>query len=341
MAEKVGTTIIQHLLSQQREKPEATGAFTQIINELTIAAKVISREVNQAGLVDVLGATGDVNVQGEQVQKLDVFSNQVVIDRMQHIGQLCCMGSEEVADLIDIPDKYPKGNYILVFDPLDGSSNIDVNVSIGTIFGIYKKVSNETDINFLLGDVLQPGIKQVAAGYIVYGSSTIMVYTTGNGVHGFTLIPSIGEFLLSHENIRIPEKGKTYSVNESNYAYWDEKTRTLIDYFKTKDRDTKRPYTSRYVGSLVADFHRNLLKGGIFMYPADLKDPKKPNGKLRLMVEANPLAMIVKHAGGYASNGYGPILEIKPDELHQRVPLYIGSKQDVLLAEELISGKRT
>ncbi|MBW1764691.1 MAG: class 1 fructose-bisphosphatase [Deltaproteobacteria bacterium] len=341
MAEKVGTTIIQHLLSQQREKPEATGAFTQIINELTIAAKVISREVNQAGLVDVLGATGDVNVQGEQVQKLDVFSNQVVIDRMQHIGQLCCMGSEEVADLIDIPDKYPKGNYILVFDPLDGSSNIDVNVSIGTIFGIYKKVSNETDINFLLSDVLQPGIKQVAAGYIVYGSSTIMVYTTGNGVHGFTLIPSIGEFLLSHENIRIPEKGKTYSVNESNYAYWDEKTRALIDYFKTKDRDTKRPYTSRYVGSLVADFHRNLLKGGIFMYPADLKDPKKPNGKLRLMVEANPLAMIVKHAGGYASNGYGPILEIKPDELHQRVPLYIGSKQDVLLAEKFIGGKRT
>jgi len=340
MTEKVGTTIIQHLLSQQREKPQATGAFTQIINELTIAAKVISREVNQAGLVDVLGATGDVNVQGEQVQKLDVFANQVVIDRMQHIGQLCCMGSEEVADLIEIPDKYPKGNYILVFDPLDGSSNIDVNVSIGTIFGIYKKVSEETDINFLLGDVLQPGIKQVAAGYIVYGSSTIMVYTTGNGVHGFTLIPSIGEFLLSHENIRIPEKGKTYSVNESNYIYWDDKTKDLIDYFKTKDRATNRPYTSRYVGSLVADFHRNLLKGGIFMYPADLKDPKKPNGKLRLMVEANPLAMIVKHAGGYASNGHGPILEIMPDELHQRVPLYIGSRQDVLLAEEFISGRR-
>ena len=339
MAEKVGTTITQHLLSHQREKPEATGAFTQIINELTIAAKVISREVNQAGLVDVLGATGDVNVQGEQVQKLDVFANQVVIDRMQHIGQLCCMGSEEVADLIEIPDKYPKGNYILVFDPLDGSSNIDVNVSIGTIFGIYKKVSEETDINFLLGDVLQPGIKQVAAGYIVYGSSTIMVYTTGNGVHGFTLFPSIGEFLLSHENIRIPEKGKTYSVNESNYIYWDDKTKALIDYFKAKDRTTNRPYTSRYVGSLVADFHRNLLKGGIFMYPSDLKDPKKPNGKLRLMVEANPLAMIAKHAGGYASDGHGPILEIMPDELHQRVPLYIGSKQDVLLAEEFISSR--
>jgi fructose-1,6-bisphosphatase I len=250
------------------------------------------------------------------------------------------MGSEEIADLIDIPPQYPKGSYILLFDPLDGSSNIDVNISIGTIFGIYKKEGDETDINFLLHEVLQPGYKQVAAGYFIYGSSTIMVYTTGNGVHGFTLFPSVGEFLLSHENIRIPERGKIYSVNESNYVYWDDKTRGLVEYFKAKDKETGRPYTSRYVGSLVADFHRNLLKGGIFMYPADFKDPKKPAGKLRLMVEANPLAMVVEEAGGYASDGHGPILEIQPNELHQRVPLYIGSKKDVELAEEFISGKR-
>lgn len=336
----VGITITQHILDEQRDNPEATGAFTHLLNELIVAAKVISREVNKAGLVDILGATGDINIQEEQVQKLDVFANRVIIERMQHIGQLCCMGSEEIADLIDIPDKYPKGDYILLFDPLDGSSNIDVNVSIGTIFGIYKKESDETDVEFLLSDVLQPGIKQVAAGYFVYGSSTIMVYTTGNGVHGFTLYPSVGEFLLSHEKIRIPEKGKIYSVNEGNCQYWDKKTRALVDYFKTKDKATGRPYTSRYVGSLVADFHRNLLKGGLFMYPADLKDPKKPSGKLRLMLEANPLAMVVREAGGYASDGYGPILEIQPKELHQRTPLYIGSRHEVELAEEFTRGER-
>ena len=336
----VGTTITQHILSEQRENPEATGAFTHLLNELIVAAKVISREVNKAGLVDILGSTGDVNIQEEQVQKLDVFANRVIIERMQHIGQLCCMGSEEVADLIDIPARYPKGNYILLYDPLAGSSNIDVNVSIGTIFGIYMKGSDETDVEFLLSDVLQPGIKLVAAGYFIYGSSTIMVYTTGDRVQGFTLYPSVGEFLLSHEDIRIPEKGKIYSVNEGNYQYWDEKTRAFVDYFKTKDKGTGRPYTSRYVGSLVADFHRNLLKGGIFMYPADLKDPKKPSGKLRLMLEANPLAMVVKEAGGYASDGYGPILKIQPKELHQRTPLFIGSKQEVELAEEFISGGR-
>jgi len=337
----VGITITQHILNQQRQYPEATGAFTNLLNELIVAAKVISREVNKAGLVDILGSTGEINVQEEQVQKLDVFANRVIIERMQHIGELCCMGSEEVADLISIPSQYPKGNYILLFDPLDGSSNIDVNVSIGTIFSIYRR-TNEGSDEVLLDEVLQPGIKQVAAGYFIYGSSTIMVYTTGNGtgVHGFTLYPSVGEFLLSHENIRIPEKGKIYSVNEGNYNYWDEKTRALVDYFKEKDKESGRPYTSRYVGSLVADFHRNLLKGGIFMYPADLKDPKKPHGKLRLMLEANPLAMVVKEAGGYASDGHGPILEIEPKELHQRTPLFIGSKKDVELAEEFISGKR-
>jgi fructose-1,6-bisphosphatase I len=340
MTDRLGTTITQHILREQRENPEATGAFTILLYELIVAAKVISREVNKAGLGEILGATGEINIQEEAVQKLDVFANRIIIERMQHIGQLCCMGSEEIADLIDIPLQYPKGNYILLFDPLDGSSNIDVNISIGTIFGIYKKEGDETDINFLLHEALQPGYKQVAAGYFIYGSSTIMVYTTGEGVHGFTLFPSVGEFLLSHENIRIPERGKIYSVNESNYGYWDDNTRALVDYFKAKDKETGRPYTSRYVGSLVADFHRNLLKGGIFMYPADLKDPKKATGKLRLMVEANPLAMVVEQAGGYASDGHGPILKIQPTELHQRVPLYIGSKKDVELAEEFISGKR-
>ncbi|MCP4665117.1 MAG: class 1 fructose-bisphosphatase [Deltaproteobacteria bacterium] len=336
----VGITITEHILNQERQNPRATGAFTTLINELIVAAKVISREVNKAGLVDILGATGRINVQEEQVQKLDVFSNQIIIQRMQHVGQLCCMGSEEDPDIIEIPPEYPKGDYIIVFDPLDGSSNIDVNVSIGTIFGIYKREGGSPGDDILLGDVLQPGIKQVAAGYFIYGSSTMMVYTTGkgNGVHGFTLFPSVGEFLLSHENIRIPERGKIYSVNESNYQYWDKKTRALVDYFKTPDKKTGRPYTSRYVGSLVADFHRNLLKGGIFMYPADKKDPRKPSGKLRLMVEANPLAMVVKEAGGYASDGHGPILEIDPGELHQRVPLYIGSRKDVELAESYISG---
>ncbi|NNG06404.1 MAG: class 1 fructose-bisphosphatase [Desulfobacteraceae bacterium] len=336
----VGTTVTQHLLNEQRQNPEATGAFTHLLNELIVAAKVISREVNKAGLVDILGYTGDINVQQERVQKLDMFANRVIIERMQHIGQLCCMGSEEIAELIEIPPQYPKGSYILLFDPLDGSSNIDVNVSIGTIFGIYKTETDETDVDFLLSHALQPGIKQVAAGYFIYGSSTMMVYTTGNGVHGFTLYPSVGEFLLSHENMRIPDKGKIYSVNEGNYQYWNEKTKACVDYFKTKDKGTGRPYTSRYVGSLVADFHRNLVKGGIFMYPADLKDPKKPTGKLRLMVECNPLAMVVNEAGGYASNGQEPILEIRPTDLHQRVPLYIGSKQDVEIAEAFISGRR-
>ncbi len=338
----VGITITQHIQQQQRVNPQATGAFTTLLNELVVAAKVISREVNKAGLADILGATGKVNVQGEHVQKLDDFANHVVIERMQHIGQLCCMASEEDADLIDIPSIYPKGEYIIVFDPLDGSSNIDVNVSIGTIFGIYKRKSKETRIDYLLNDVLQPGRNQVAAGYFIYGSSTMMVYTTGNGtgVHGFTLIPSVGEFLLSHEHIKIPEKGQIYSVNEGNYPFWDDKTWKMVDYFKTKDPNTNRPYTARYVGSLVADFHRNLLKGGIFMYPADNKDPKKTSGKLRLMVEANPLAFVVHEAGGYASDGHGSILDIEPTELHQRVPLYIGSKQDVELAESFISGKK-
>ncbi|OEU48567.1 MAG: fructose-bisphosphatase [Desulfobacterales bacterium S3730MH5] len=328
-------TVTEHILEKQRKNPEATGAFTRLLSELIVAAKIISREVNKAGIADILGYAGRQNIQEEDVQKLDDFSNRTIIERMGHIGQLCVMASEEDADIIQIPPKYPKGNYVLIYDPLDGSSNIDVNVSIGTIFSIHRKTSDEEDGT--LSDVLQPGYKQVAAGYFVYGSSTMMVYTTGEGVHGFTLFPSIGEFLLSHENIRIPERGKIFSVNECYYNYWSDGVRRLVDYFKSPD--TKPAYTARYIGSLVSDFHRNLLKGGIFMYPADSKDPKKPHGKLRLMCEANPLAFVVKQAGGYASTGEKPILEVDPAELHQRVPLFIGSKKDVELAEKYVQGK--
>jgi len=334
----VGMTVIEHLLIKQRENPEATGAFTRLLTELIVAAKVISREVNRAGLVDILGYTGRINIQEERVRKLDDFSDHTIIERMEKSGQLCTMASEENPDLIEISKEYPKGNYILIFDPLDGSSNIDVNVSIGTIFSIHRKVTSGEEPT--LADALQKGSKQVAAGYFIYGSSTIMVYTAGSGVYGFTLFPGLGEFLLSHEDIRIPERGKIYSVNEGNYNYWDKNVRSFVDYLKEPDKATKRPYTSRYIGALVADFHRNLLKGGIFMYPADTKDPKKPHGKLRLLCEAAPLAFIVEQAGGYASTGHERILDVEPQELHQRVPLFIGGKQEVLLAEEFIQGKR-
>ena len=331
----IGVTVTERILDKQRENPEATGAFTRLLSELIVAAKIISREVNKAGIVDILGYTGRQNIQEEEVQKLDDFANRTIIERMSHIGQLCVMASEENADLIEIPSRYPKGNYVLIYDPLDGSSNIDVNVSIGTIFSIHRKITPGEDGT--LTDVLQPGHKQVAAGYFIYGSSTMMVYTTGHGVHGFTLFPGIGEFLLSHESIRVPERGKIFSVNESNYNYWSDGVRRLVDYFKSPE--TKPPYTARYIGSLVSDFHRNLLKGGIFMYPADTKDPKKPHGKLRLMCEANPLAFVVKQAGGYASTAEKPILEIEPEDIHQRVPLFIGSKKDVELAEKYVRGE--
>jgi fructose-1,6-bisphosphatase I len=321
-------TVIEHLLLHQKESPMATGRFTRLLNELILAAKIISREVNKAGLVDVLGFTGTINVQGEEVLKLDEFANRVLIHRLERAGVLCTMASEENADLIEIPPAFPVGDYVLIFDPLDGSSNIDSNVSIGTIFSIYRRESPEGK-PVTLGDVLQKGANQVAAGYFVYGSSTIMVYTTGRGVHGFTLDPSVGEFLLSHPDIRIPENGKIYSVNESYWHYWDEPTQKVVSYFKSPNNKRGQPYSLRYIGSLVADFHRNLLSGGIFMYPADFRDPKKPGGKLRLMCEAAPLAMVVEEAGGMATDGKMRILDIEPQQLHQRVPLFIGSKNDV------------
>jgi fructose-1,6-bisphosphatase I len=327
------TTVTEHLLIHQKESPMATGRFTRLLNELILAAKIISREVNKAGLVDILGLTGAINVQGEQVAKLDELANLVMIHRMERAGVLCAMASEEMADIIEVPAPYPKGDYILIFDPLDGSSNIDSNVSIGTIFSIYRrKTPEKTPV--VLSDFLQRGSEQVAAGYFVYGSSTMMVYTTGQGVHGFTLDPSVGEFLLSHPDIKIPASGKTYSVNESYWNYWDEPTRKIVSYFKSPDNHLGQPYNLRYIGSLVADFHRNLLKGGIFMYPADQRDPKKPRGKLRLLCEAAPLAMVVEQAGGLATDGVRRILDLDPQELHQRVPLFIGSKKDVEKSRE-------
>jgi fructose-1,6-bisphosphatase I len=278
-----------------------------------------------AGLADVLGLTGETNVQGEEVQKLDELANTTLIRNLSRGGKVCALGSEEENEPIYAPDGYPAGKYVVMFDPLDGSSNIDVNVSIGTIFGIHERRSRGPG-RAEPSDLLQAGSKQVAAGYVIYGSSTMLVYSTGHGVHGFTLDPSVGDFFLSHVNIRIPERGKIYSVNEGNTSTWEEPTRSWIDWLKTPSADKQRPYSARYVGSLVADFHRTLLKGGVFAYPADKKNQ---SGKLRLMYEAAPLAFLAEQAGGAASTGNERILDIKPTELHQRVPLYIGSKGDV------------
>ncbi len=328
-------TVIEHLLYHQKESPMATGRFTRLLSEMILSGKIINQEVNKAGLVEILGLTGETNVQGEKVRKLDEFANQVLEHRLQRAGVLCALASEERADLIPIPPDYPQGDYILIFDPLDGSSNIDANVSIGTIFSIFRRIS-PSDQPVSLADILQKGSEQVAAGYMIYGSSTMLVYTTGNGVHGFTLDPSVGEFLLSHPDIKIPDQGKIYSVNEGYWSYWDDATRYAVNYFKDPGNDQGRVYSSRYIGSLVADFHRNLLYGGIFLYPADTRDPNHPHGKLRLMCEANPLAMIVEQAGGMATNGRTRILDIQPAELHQRVPLVIGSRNDVLKVKAIL-----
>lgn len=313
-------TVQQHILDQERQHPEATGDFSSLLTSLILAAKIISHEVNRAGLVKILGATENVNVHGEVVQKLDEFAQDTIYRAMGYSGHLCVMASEESEAVIGLPDGTRRGRYVLLYDPLDGSSNIDANASIGTIFGILKRVSPEGDGT--ARDCLQPGTEMVAAGYIIYGSSTMMVYTTGNGVDGFTLDPSLGEFLLSHPNIKIPTRGRIYSINEGNTLRWDPGTRAYVEWLKQDDEATGRPYTGRYIGSLVADFHRNLLKGGIFMYPG-------PKGKLRLLYEANPLAKIAEQAGGLASTGSERILSIQPKDLHQRVPLIIGSTEDV------------
>lgn len=320
----IGMTLTTYLLEEQRRYPNSTGNFTSLFSDLVVASKIISREVNRAGLIDILGSTGNKNSHGEDVQKLDEFANETIIKTMERGGHLSGMASEEMDEVIAVDgQKYPRGKYLLLFDPLDGSSNIDVNVSVGTIFSILRC---DPDCDLTEKDFLKPGVEQVASGYILYGSSTMFVYTTGHGVHGFTLDPSVGEFILSHENIRIPDKGKIYSINEGNSRHWLPATSLYIEKLKANEKG----YSARYVGSLVSDFHRNLLKGGIFLYPADRKSTK---GKLRLLYEANPLSFIIEQAGGSSSTGDKRIMDIVPEGLHQRTPLIIGSKADVEEAE--------
>ena len=326
-------TLARHIYEEERKYPQATGELSDLLHDLSLAAKVISLEVNKAGLVDIIGFTGEENIHGERVKKLDIFANDMMIKAMDHGGHLCVMASEEEEDIIHIPPEFYLGKYVLLFDPLDGSSNIDANVSIGTIFSIYKRVSPE-DGPGTMADCLQQGLKQVAAGYVIYGSSTIFVYTSGTGVHGFTLDPSFGEFILSHPDIKTPKKSKIYSINEGNYLYWHPGLKKYIKWLQEEDSKTDRPYSSRYIGSMVSDIHRNLLYGGIYMYPADSRNP---NGKLRLMYECNPMAFIVEQAGGRASNGKQRMLEVQPTSLHQRTPIFIGSEEDVLLVEKFMS----
>ncbi len=332
-----GITISRQIMDDQLLHPGATGELTGLLSDLVVAGKIISAEVNMAGLADILGQSGHTNIQGESVQKLDEFANQTIKRRMEQCGHVCVMGSEEDDEIIPVLDGY-EGNYTIAFDPLDGSTNIDVNVSVGTIFSIHRRVSSGKQGT--LADLLQKGSRQVAAGYIIYGSSTVMVYTTGSGVHGFTLDPSVGEFFLSHPNITIPAKSLYYSVNEAYSGFWYDGMQKLVEYFKSGG-EGRKAYSLRYIGSLVADFHRNLVKGGIFMYPRDQKSTDKPEGKLRLLYEAAPLAMVVEQAGGRAITDTGQrILDIEPSKLHQRVPLIIGSKHDVDVAEQFMCGKK-
>jgi fructose-1,6-bisphosphatase I len=325
-------TIDRYIIEQERLYPEATGELSGILYDVALAAKMIANKVRSAGLADILGSNESQNVQGEVQAKLDVLSNEIIIKAMDHGGRLCAMASEEEPDIIPIPDGFKCGKYVLLFDPLDGSSNIDVNVPVGTIFSVLRKTSSGTRGE--MSDLLQPGHQQVAAGYVIYGSSTMLVYTTGQGSHGFTLDPSIGEFLLSHPNIRIPDVGRYLSVNDSYEQLWEEPVKSLMRRYRGLEGDHKA-LSVRYVGSLVADFHRNLLGGGVFAYPANRK---RTNGKLRLLYEANPLAFVVEQAGGAAHDGAHRVMDVQPTELHQRTPLYIGSKREVDLAVELLSG---
>ncbi len=325
-------TLGEFIIERQEDFAFATGELTRLLSDISIAAKIVNREVNKAGLVDILGEQGSENKSGEKQQKLDVYANQQFINALMAGGEVCGIASEESDDYMHFDGIISKNSkYVVLFDPLDGSSNIDVNVSIGTIFSIYRRLTLSGPAT--LEDFLQKGTEQVAAGYIIYGSSTMMVYSTGNGVNGFTLDPSIGEFCLSHPEIKIPDNGNIYSINEGNYVHFPEGVKKYIKYCQEEDSKTGRPYTSRYIGSLVADFHRNMLKGGIYIYPETAKSPK---GKLRLLYECNPLAFIAEQAGGAASNGRKRILDIQPTALHQKIPLYIGSANMVEKIEELL-----
>ena len=328
MFEKQGLTISRFLVEEERRMPRATGVFTGLLNDIALAAKIISREVNHAGLAEILGDTGEENSHGERVQKLDIFADDVMRQVLHHTGLITCMASEEKEFFWPVPDSFPSGEYVVIYDPLDGSSNIDVNVSIGTIFSIHSKISSSERGE--LSDCLQAGKHQIAAGYVLYGSSTMFVYTTGRGVHGFTLDPSLGEFVLSHESMCFPDPPRrVYSINEAHYNSWKTGQQLLIDHLKDGGG-----FSSRYIGSLVADFHRTLLQGGIFMYPSG---KGAPEGKLRLLYECSPIAMLAKQAGGRASTGARDVLEVIPDSLHQRVPLYVGNSELVDLAEEFLA----
>jgi fructose-1,6-bisphosphatase I len=333
------TTLNEFIMDRQADFPGASGELSRILNDIAVAAKIVSRDVRRAGLVDhILGAHGEVNIQGEEQQKLDVVADQQFIRMFETGGEICGIASEENDDYVAFTsDQAKKGKYVVLFDPLDGSSNIDVNVSIGTIFSIYKRKSERGSLA-TLEDMLQPGTEQIAAGYVLYGSSTMLVYTTGKGVNGFTLDPSIGEFCLSHPDMRTPETGRLYAMNEGNI---DECARGVKDYIRFCQQvhpDTNKPYSGRYIGSLVADFHRNLIKGGIYIYPATNQSPE---GKLRLLYECNPLAMIAEQAGGLATAGTDRILEIQPTRLHQRAPFFVGSKKMVEKAIECLEAAKT
>jgi fructose-1,6-bisphosphatase I len=327
------TTIERHILDEQRNYPEATGALTSLLYDIALAGKVIASKTTRAGLVEILGRAGVTNIQGEEVMKLDQLADRTLISLNDHTGRLAVMASEEHPDVIPIPEKYPTGKYVLLFDPLDGSSNIDYNVCIGTIFSIFRRKTEEGPGT--LEDCLQKGRNLVAAGYLIYGASTMMVYTTGIGVHGFTLDTNLGEFLLSHPYIRVPEKPKYFSANLGNEMHWSEGVKRFTDFLQGRD-GTRKGLSMRYIGSLVGDFHRNLLAGGVFYYPADTHEAFKPHGKLRLMYEAIPLAFIAEQAGGCASDGRKNILDIQPTALHMRTPLFIGNRDLVTKAEEFI-----
>lgn len=329
------TTLGEFIIENQADFKYATGELSRILSSIRLAAKIVQREVNKAGLAQhILGAVGSENVQGEQQQKLDVFANNVFLNALSNRGVVCGVASEEDEDFIAFDsEESNNGNYVVAMDPLDGSSNIDVNVSIGTIFAVYRRIS-KPGTPVTKDDFLQPGTEQVAAGYVVYGSSTMLVYTTGNGVHGFTFDPSIGVFYLSHPNMEIPKDGTIFSMNEGNFHKSPKGIREYIKYCQEIDPSTKRPYSARYIGSLVADFHRNLIKGGVYIYP---QTNSSPNGKLRLLYECNPLAFLIEQAGGKASDGTQRIMEIKPTSLHQRVPYIVGSTNMVNKIEEFIA----
>jgi len=327
-------TLNEFIMDRQADFPFATGELSRILNDIAVASKIVSRDVRKAGLVDhILGAHGNTNVQGEEQQKLDVVADEQFIKAFEFGGEVCGIASEENDDFVAFSSESAKnGKYVVLFDPLDGSSNIDVNVSIGTIFSIYRRIS-AVGTEATIDDMLQPGSEQVAAGYVLYGSSTMLVYTTGRGVNGFTLDPSIGEFCLSHRDMRMPETGRLYAMNEGNINICEEGLRDYVAYCQSFENDKGAPYSGRYIGSLVADFHRNMIKGGIYIYPDTTTSPE---GKLRLLYECNPLAFIAEQAGGLASTGRKRIMDLKPTRLHQRVPFYIGSKQMVEKALSLL-----